>query len=316
MAKGNMLQGMARGKVGDIVFSRLNGEQISRVRNRNPKNPRTNAQLYQRAIMATVMQAYSAGKEIFDHSFQGKSIGAANQRRFMSLNAKKLRDQIAADIDGNVAVANQVGRVIGPGVQSPTPCILQVSEGSLTDVIFDNSVIPDTIGEETIAHYCNRLGLTEGDIYTYIAFVCDNSDEPIFSVANITGEESKQYKTLFKYARYQIKNSALSNNNPISNYSDIFELTDSNDSTAKDLSTIAPGDDEVYAFGNVFNLSISTFGVAGWIRSKKDYDLRSNSELHFVNPPAGIASEYALAAWKQGTAALGDSDLILEGGDI
>ena len=43
------------------VFSRLNGQQVSRVRNRNPKNPRTNAQLYQRAIMATVMQAYSAG---------------------------------------------------------------------------------------------------------------------------------------------------------------------------------------------------------------------------------------------------------------
>ena len=72
MAKGNMLQGMARGKVGDVVFSRLNGQQISRVRNRQPYNPRTNKQLIQRAIMATVMLGYSAGKEIFNHSFQGK----------------------------------------------------------------------------------------------------------------------------------------------------------------------------------------------------------------------------------------------------
>ena len=87
MAKGNMLQGMARGKVGDVVFSRLGGEQIARVRNRHPKNPRTNAQLYQRAIMATVMQAYSAGKVIFDHAFQGREIGAGIQRRFMALNA-------------------------------------------------------------------------------------------------------------------------------------------------------------------------------------------------------------------------------------
>ena len=92
MAKGNLFQGMGRGKVGDVVFSRLNGQQIARVRNRNPKNPRTNAQLYQRAIMATVMQAYSAGIAIFDHSFQGKEVGAQNQRRFMALNAKLLRE--------------------------------------------------------------------------------------------------------------------------------------------------------------------------------------------------------------------------------
>ena len=74
MAKGNLFQGMGRGKVGDVVFSRLNGEQISRVRNRHPKNPRSNSQLFQRAIMATVMQAYSAGKAIFDHSFEGYAV--------------------------------------------------------------------------------------------------------------------------------------------------------------------------------------------------------------------------------------------------
>ena len=126
---------MARGKVGDVVFSRLNGQQIARVRNRNPKNPRTNAQLYQRAIMATVMQAYSAGIAIFDHSFQGKEVGAQNQRRFMSLNAKLLRSQIAADLNGSVAVASQVGRVVAPGVSSPVAACLQVSEGSLVVAI-------------------------------------------------------------------------------------------------------------------------------------------------------------------------------------
>lgn len=75
MAKGNMFLGMARGKVGDVVFYRADGQQLSRVRNRNPRNPRTNAQLFQRAIMATVVQAYAAGKELFDHSFQGFQSG-------------------------------------------------------------------------------------------------------------------------------------------------------------------------------------------------------------------------------------------------
>ena len=60
---------MGRGKLGDIVLTRIDGQQIARPRNRQPKNPRTNKQLYQRAVMATVMQAYSAGIKIFDHSF-------------------------------------------------------------------------------------------------------------------------------------------------------------------------------------------------------------------------------------------------------
>jgi hypothetical protein len=94
MAKGNLFQGMARGAVGDVVFSRLNGQQVSRVRNRQPANPQTNAQLYQRAIMATVMQAYSFGKKIFDHSFEGKKKGSECQNAFLSLNSLKLRSAI------------------------------------------------------------------------------------------------------------------------------------------------------------------------------------------------------------------------------
>ena len=75
MSKGNLFQGMARGSVGDVTFTRVNGQQVARVRNRKPKNPRTNKQLYQRAIMATVMRAYSAGRAIFDHSFEGVKFG-------------------------------------------------------------------------------------------------------------------------------------------------------------------------------------------------------------------------------------------------
>ena len=51
--------------------------------------------------------------------------------------------------------------------------------------------------------------------------------------------------------------------------------------------------------------------------------LRSTSFMHVVSrlttvPTSGmygITSPLALAAWQQGTEALGDSDLILEGGD-
>ena len=100
MAKGNLFQGMGRGKVGDVVFSRLNGEQISRVRNRHPKKSPvvihscTSAQLWPLSCKRILLV-----KAIFDHSFEGYAVGAQNQRRFLSLNAKMLRQLVATDIN-------------------------------------------------------------------------------------------------------------------------------------------------------------------------------------------------------------------------
>lgn len=71
MSKGNPFLGMARGKVGDVVMYRLNGEQVMRTRNRHPRNPNTNAQIIQRAVMADVQRVYSLGYQLFNHAFQG-----------------------------------------------------------------------------------------------------------------------------------------------------------------------------------------------------------------------------------------------------
>lgn len=316
MAKGNMLQGMARGKVGDVVFSRLNGEQISRVRNRHPKNPRSNSQLYQRAIMATVMRAYSAGMVIFDHAFEGKAIGAENQRRFMALNAKLLRSQIAADINGEVAVASQVGRVVAPGVQWPTPAALQVSEGSLVNTIFGTDV-PEYQVDEKVSEYCARMGLVSGDLFTFVAFIRTENAAAVFELVSDNTNYSKQFETQFIYARYAVKESALTSQDAMANFGQILELSESNFAPKSFLAETIPGGDvptikEVYGSG--------AYGEYGWIRSRTNEDLRSSCQLQPYSegdPESswGIASQFALAAWKQGAAALGDSDLILEGGD-
>ena len=136
MAKGNMFLGMARGKVGDVVFYRADGQQLSRVRNRNPRNPRSDAQLFQRAIMATTVQAYTAGKAIFDHSFQGYSVGAQNQREFLKRNAKMLRELIATDINTPIATNQQKARVVAPGVSMPVPNAYVISRGTYDQSLF------------------------------------------------------------------------------------------------------------------------------------------------------------------------------------
>lgn len=307
-----MFQGMARGKVGDIVFSRLDGMQISRVRNRNPKNPRSNAQLYQRAIMATVMQAYSAGKEIFDHSFQGKSVGAANQRHFLSINAKKLRETIANEIAAGTAVASQVGRVVGPGVKAPVAFPFIVSDGTLPSIVDNNFVLPTPLQNETVGAYCTRVGLSSNDLFTVVGFDENNGVDALFVVNGQEEPYAKQYPCVFVAIRFAVKAAALSSTDALTNLGQLFEVTKLINCSAPDLagSSIATP----LSLSDM-GLSVNDNCASGCIHSKKDADYRSKSVLHMSDSNFGIATQYALAAWQQGTVLVGDSNLILEGGD-
>lgn len=337
MAKGNMLQGMATGKLGDVVFARANGEQISRVRNRHPKNPRTNKQMYQRAVMATVMQAYSAGQEIFNHAFQGKSVGAENQRAFLSKNSKLLRGLIAAELEAGTPALNCNAAVVAPGAITPVPNEYMISEGTYPQNFFryennSNSFeIPEALDSETVAQYAERVGLVAGDIYTFVFFVISGST-PSFTVRGVTTtttgtfKPESQYPCTFAFLRLQVKDVAsVTTIAADATLADLFEVT-AQRNTIFTAASSQPGDStpvsnflSVTAFPAVSQSLVS----AGVIRSRLDQDLRSTSfmsVLSAINGRAttgmyGITSPLALAAWQQGTEALGDSDLILEGGD-
>ena len=90
MAKGNMLQGMARGSVGDIVFSRAGGQQLSRVRNRAPKNPKTQRQMYQRATFLEPAKFYAKGiQQLFKFAFENKAVKESDYNCFMRMNSAR-----------------------------------------------------------------------------------------------------------------------------------------------------------------------------------------------------------------------------------
>lgn len=337
MAKGNMFQGMARGKVGDVVFSRTNGEQISRVRNRHPNNPRTNKQMYQRAVMATVMQAYSAGKAIFDHAFQGKAVGAENQRAFLSKNAKLLRGLIASELAAGTSALNCNAAVVAPGAITPVPNEYMISEGGYPQNFFEWNenaklfVIPSAVTGETVAQYAQRNGLIAGDIYTFIAMVISDST-PSFTVRGITTATTAQYKpesqypAVFVFSRLQVKdvssNTSAAVEESIGAY---FEITASSNASIEILNN-EPGENitlDDLVSSSAFPAIENNLASIGCIRSRLDQDLRSTSFMHVCSPVSGratagmygITSPLAIAAWQQGTESLGDSDLILEGGD-
>ena len=329
MAKGNLFQGMGRGKVGDIVFSRLNGEQISRVRNRHPKNPRSNSQLYQRAIMATVMQAYSAGKAIFDHSFEGYAVGAQNQRRFLSLNAKMLRQLVATDINTPLKGDAQKARVVAPGVSVPVADPFIISRGSYQQNLFafddgDGSfVLPDPEKTETVAQYAQRVGLVAGDIYTFVAFA--NKKNIVYQSNLYDDVLASQNYCSFGWVRLIVKEKLSDINTAVANYSQLFDVQTSGgdfDINATNL--------ESWTIGSTISIAslltnhpdaYTDTGAIGLIRSRLDQDLRSDSVMNVLygnkaENMFGIASEYILDEWKNATTSVGDSDLILEGGDV
>ena len=322
MAKGNMFLGMARGKVGDVVFYRADGQQLSRVRNRNPRNPRSNAQLFQRAIMATVVQAYTAGKAIFDHSFQGYSVGAQNQREFLKRNAKMLRELIATDINTPITTNDQKGRVVAPGVSTPAINPFIISAGTYDQNLFTVNggafKLPEPSEGESVKNYATRLNLLPGDIYTIVCLSPRNDDAYVSSVYDDV--LASQPIVDFMYARLIVKTN-LTSETALAEYGQLFEVevggvgVDS----AQNISEWAVVDQPITSIvGNPD--AYRTSGAIGIIRSRRDQDLRSNSSL-VVNYGSdaetmfGIASDYLLDVWKAGTVPIGDSDLILEGGE-
>lgn len=323
---------MGRGSIGDVTFYRADGQQLSRVRNRRPKNPKTEAQLYQRAIMATVVKAYQAGKAIFDHSFQGFSVGAQCQRQFMSLNAKMLRQLVATDINTPIATNSQKARVVGPGVSVPVANPFIISRGSYQQVFFTlvNDEIdgpayrtPSANSGETVAAYAARTGLISGDIYTFLAFA-EKKDIAYQSSLYDDVLASQNYCS-FGWVRLIVKENLSSVNTAISKLSDIFtvqssggdfawpadKLTLINIGAQIDISTLIVSNNESY----------TATGAIGLIRSRLDQDLRSDSDMVvFYGSSAedmfGIASDYILDEWKNATTNVGKSELILEGGNV
>lgn len=323
MAKGNMFLGMARGKVGDVVFYRADGQQLSRVRNRNPRNPRTNPQLFQRAIMATVVQAYTAGKSIFDHSFQGYSVGAQNQREFLKRNAKMLRELIATDINTPIATNQQKARVVAPGVSMPVPNAYVIAHGTYDQTLFSYEnrlyTLPSTTDNEKVNEYASRNNLLAGDIYTFVMFAARVNIEyqsPLWDDVL-----ASQNACDFGFVRLIVKDvSGVSD--VLSRYGQLFEIETSGNGVLipEYVGQILIND--ALSLGNFFSneeVYLNT-GAIGLIRSRRDQDLRSNSVMNMIygedaENMFGIASDYLLDTWRSGTVPIGDSDLILEGGE-
>lgn len=313
MAKGNLFLGMGRGSVGDVTFYRADGQQLSRARNRNPRNPKTNAQLIQRAISATIVQAYKAGSIIFDHSFEGKSVPAGSQRQFLSVNMRKLREQVLSEI--NKTAASSVSSVVSPRAVFPVPNAYRISEGSLVNNFVLVQYNADELGakcanfgqNETIKDWLERYGVHAGEIFT----IC------VFSSNEANRDDLQSPMCTFGFMRLTVKESAISSTSLASaaKWADIFEA----DSSGAGLDPAKSINDAIV----ISELSIGayTYGSMGVIRSntnsgeRSTCDMVTDKELGADANSWGVAPANLLTSWSQ-ESGQSDSELILEGGDI
>lgn len=314
MAKGNLFLGMGRGSVGDVTFYRADGQQLSRARNRKPRNPKSNAQLIQRAISATIVQAYKAGSIIFDHSFEGKSVPAGSQRAFLSTNMRKLREQVLSEI--NQTATGTSSSVVSPRSVYPVPNAYRISEGSLIQNLFEVKlgsedevlvVTPVAANEgETVQQYLSRLNISAGDIFTVCSFGVG---------AGAARADLVSSQVTFGFLRLTVKESAITATTPMAQatFGALFDI----DSAG----AVIPSDRQLSAGVTIEDLDIagSVYGSIGVIRSNENSKLRSSSDMVCV--VEGIAADWGVApanlltAWSQDSGSV-DADLILEGGQI
>lgn len=180
MSKGNVLLGMARGAVGDIVFSRLKGQQVTRARNRMPANPRTSSQMYQRALFTDAVKFYTRGRRnLFQFAFENKKENESDYNAFMRENAKRgvVISKAAFDNYGYPALGNFI---MSKGTLPPMVESELGNRGMMIEKIIAATEAPAvaTLGDISKV-LIDGVDTLEGDIITFVTIVVnDNTNVP------------------------------------------------------------------------------------------------------------------------------------------
>lgn len=204
-----MLLGLARKKLGDVVFYRSEGQQRSRVRVRDIKNPRSAKQSLQRMILATAAKMAAAYEPLVNHSFEGVAVGVASVRHFRSMAMQNLRAAASLSVSENpdapvadyaIKGAPIVGALNGLPISRGSLGMKSPSFNANEDFGFNINLPLATITtqamyEEELA----KLGLVPGDQLTLVELLINTS----IPVATF-GQESN-FAQGVRYARVTFK---------------------------------------------------------------------------------------------------------------
>lgn len=335
MGKGNLLQGMGRGKLGDTVFYRAMGSQMFRVRNRVIKNPKSVGQQIQRSLMATVTKAYSQLQVICNHSFENVAYGSASQSYFVKKNLDLLRKAAVTYTENNLSGIGKYNMpyIVAPGtVATVTPNKLLISEGSLQQDVFrvigGTTADPMNIGfaystgpSHKIETFFNHLGKK---MYTLVVV---RAISPIIGAAN-----AEQGKALYST---EILFSRIKRNDVVLTEEDAQKVVGDNYDVIMKYITVETNmksDDalkEWFLNNGTFTKNdiaccviASDWNGSKWLRST-EY-LHVNEKINFNENPQtvtvgsafGLDFAFGLGLWTNSNISMVTSDKLLNGGKL
>ena len=135
MAKSKSFFGLRSGSTKSLTFSVNRGQQITKDRVYRVANPRSEAQMKQRAIVPIVAASRAALKGLVDHSFEGVKYGNDSLKKFSELNLR--------------SGALKVESYAPNGYSNPGFASLVVSKGTLNDGGFEVKITTKLRIEQT-----------------------------------------------------------------------------------------------------------------------------------------------------------------------
>lgn len=187
-----IMGGGLSGSVGKVTFRKgIKGETIASQKAEKVHNPQTEDQAYQRMCMNTAMKAYSAMKEICNHSFEGTQYGQKSMSLFIQENLYGIKSGFAG-----VSQALNFGFTAKGILGGVAPRPFLVSKGSLPD---PSKVANWKFGAMKWKEWKNLSGMKEGDQLTIVAFISG------VNLNEYDGDPQVPFK--FTYRRYKFKDS-------------------------------------------------------------------------------------------------------------
>lgn len=295
---------LRQGSTKSLTFQVYNGKQVTKDRVNQIRNPRTEDQMIQRAIVATVVRMYQIGQTFFDHSFQGYSYHDGAMARFLSLNTRILRKLYLSDIQKSEP-SKMVARFAAMSVEASVGCPnLCASEGTLQQNLFQlytsstsssGYKLVQPRNNERINEWAQRLGLQKGDIYTFVVI-----ESPIMNGTPVASYGSdfwgRVYNMSLTFVRMIVKDFVFESTAILDphtvRYMDIFDIDDPAYLSIGNMRV-----EDSLTFGRYFQ---DHNGVFTMIRSLKDTNMRSTSYFNLGYPSVGLyrGLQYGLTADK------------------
>lgn len=189
--------GIARGRLGEGVFSRVKGQTTLRGYNPSPANPRSAPQQSQRAQFSSAVKFFSRGvQNFFKFAFENKLEKESDYNAFMRLNAN--RGMYFGPEQNDTPEYPALGRFIMTRGSIPAPSY-SYSESDLGFVadfaVRSTATEPETLG--ALSQILVQAGYQQGDVVTFCVIRTDafsgSAAEPVIEWGNILEWDIRQF---------------------------------------------------------------------------------------------------------------------------